>query len=302
MRWTAAIKDFGHYLRLEKGLADNTLKAYRQDLHWLSEQASLQNWPTPLKIGRAELQESVQELGRQGRSVRSQARYISSLKAFFQYLRLEEWRDDNPAELLESPQLERKLPDYLEEEEIKQMLALIDRSKPEGHRNEAILETLYGCGLRVSELCGLRLSQLFFKEQFIRILGKGSKERLVPINARAMESIERYRSEVRVHLAIAPGHEDILFLNRRGQKLSRAMIFHLIKELASQAGVQKKVSPHTLRHSFATHLVHHGADLRAVQEMLGHASITTTEIYTHLQQEHLRKAILRYHPRGQGND
>lgn len=298
MRWTAAIKDFGHYLRLEKGLAENTLKAYRRDLEWLARLAAEKQWPGPDKIGRRELQESVSELARQGRAVRSQARFISSLRAFFRYLLLEDWRAENPAELLESPQMDRKLPHYLEESEINRMLALIDRSKPEGHRNEAILETLYGCGLRVSELCGLRLSQLFFKEQFIRVLGKGAKERLVPINDRAMESIERYRKEVRVHLDIVAGHEDFVFLNRRGKQLSRAMIFHLIKTLAAEAGVRKKVSPHTLRHSFATHLVHHGADLRAVQEMLGHASITTTEIYTHLQQKHLREAILKFHPRG----
>lgn len=296
MRWSDAITDFKKYLRLEKGLADRSLQAYSQDLQRLARYAGEQS-RDPLNADMHFLEHFLEELAQAGLGARSQARFISSIRQFFNYLILEEYRTDNPAELLESPRLARKLPDYLEEDEVQRILDVIDLSEPQGHRNLAILETLYGCGLRVSELTELRLSQLHFSEGFIAVMGKGSKERLVPINTSAIQRIEQYRDEIRIHQVISRGQENHLFLNRRGRKLSRAMIFHIVKTLSSQAGITKQVSPHTFRHSFATHLVHNGADLRAVQEMLGHSSITTTEIYTHLQQRHLRDTILRYHPR-----
>jgi len=300
MQWTAALEDFKNYLRLERGLADNTLKAYLRDLNKVMEHFELLSL-SPLQLKLFHLEKYLRDLHHDtGLSSRSQARLISSLKAFYKYLILEDYLEENPAELLEGPKLEKKLPEYLEEAEIAAMIDGIDRSKPEGMRNVAIFETLYACGLRVSELVSLRLSDLFFKEELIRVVGKGNKERLVPINPLAQRMINIYRHEIRNHLPIQKGAEDILFLNRRGGKLSRAMIFHLVKDAAASAGIRKKISPHTFRHSFATHLVKHGADLRAVQEMLGHESITTTEIYTHLSQEQLRDTILKYHPRAQG--
>lgn len=296
MRWSHALKDFNQYLRLEKGLANHSLLAYGQDLQRLARYAEEQN-RDPLGADLRFLECFLEELAQAGLGARSQARFISSIKQFFNYLILEEYRSDNPAELLESPRLAQKLPDYLEEDEVQRILDLIDLSHPQGHRNLAMLETLYGCGLRVSELTELRLSQLHFSEGFIAVIGKGSKERLVPINSSAIQRIEQYRDEIRIHQTISRGQEDHLFLNRRGRRLTRAMVFHIVKTLSSQAGITKRVSPHTFRHSFATHLIHHGADLRAVQEMLGHSSITTTEIYTHLQQRHLRDTILHFHPR-----
>lgn len=298
MKWTAALKDFKNYLRLERGLADNSVKAYIRDLQKVAVYFEEQRNLKPLQIKLFHLEQGLRDLQEQGGlSSRSQARMISSLKAFYKYLILEDYLQENPAELLEGPKLEKKLPEYLEEQEIAAMIDSIDRSKPEGMRNVAIFETLYACGLRVSELIGLQISDLFFKEDLIRVVGKGNKERLVPINSLAQKMINIYRKEIRSHLDIKKGNEDILFLNRRGAALSRAMIFHLVKDAAAKAGIRKTISPHTFRHSFATHLVKHGADLRAVQEMLGHESITTTEIYTHLSQEQLRDTILKYHPR-----
>lgn len=296
MRWSHALQDFHQFLRLEKGLADHSVRAYGQDLQRLARYAEGQN-RDPLQADLRFLECFLEELAQTGLGARSQARFISSIKQFFKYLILEEYRPDNPAELLESPRLAQKLPDYLEEDEVQRILDVVDLSQPQGHRNLAILETLYGCGLRVSELTELRLSQLHFSEDFIAVIGKGSKERLVPINTSAIQRVEQYRDEIRIHQSIPRGQEDYLFLNRRGRRLTRAMVFHIVKTLSSQAGISKRVSPHTFRHSFATHLIHNGADLRAVQEMLGHSSITTTEIYTHLQQRHLRDSILRYHPR-----
>lgn len=298
MQWTSALKEFQNYLRLEKGLAENSVKAYRRDLQKIALHFEEQGF-SPLQMDLNRLEEALRELSKQGLNPRSQARLISSLRGFYRYLMLEDYLDHNPAELLEGPKLQQKLPEYLEEAEIMGMLESIDLSKPEGMRNIAILETMYATGLRVSELVGLKISDLFFKEDLIRVVGKGNKERLVPINAIAQKRIDLYRFEIRNHLNIQRGFEDFVFLNRRGKALSRAMVFNIVKEAAAKAGVRKNISPHTFRHSFATHLVKHGADLRAVQEMLGHESITTTEIYTHLSQEQLRDTILKYHPRAQ---
>lgn len=298
MQWKSALKEFQNYLRLERGLADNSIKAYLRDLHKIADYFEQEGFG-PLQLNLFRLEKCLRDLQETGLSPRTQARLISSLKAFYKYLLLEDYLDQNPAELLEGPKLEQKLPEYLEEEEIAAMIDSIDRSKPEGMRNVAIFETLYACGLRVSELVGLRLSDLFFKEELIRVVGKGNKERLVPINALARKMIGLYRDEIRPLIPVKKGAEDILFLNRRGAALSRAMIFNMVKDAAAAAGIRKNISPHTFRHSFATHLVKHGADLRAVQEMLGHESITTTEIYTHLSQQQLRDTILKYHPRAQ---
>ncbi len=298
MEWKSALKEFQNYLRLEKGLAENSVKAYRRDL----EKVALyfdDHGRGPLQVNLNLLEECLKDLSKNGLSARSQARSISSLRSFYRYLMLEDYLDVNPAELLEAPKLQQKLPEYLEESEVIGMIDSIDLSKPEGMRNVALLETMYATGLRVSELVGLKISDLFFKEDLIRVVGKGNKERLVPINAMAQKRIDLYRFEIRNHLDIQKGFEDHVFLNRRGRALSRAMVFNIVKEAAIAAGVRKNISPHTFRHSFATHLVKHGADLRAVQEMLGHESITTTEIYTHLSQEQLRDTILKYHPRAQ---
>ncbi len=296
MQWKSALKEFQNYLRLEKGLAENSIKAYQRDLNKVVDHFE-DKGQGPLQISLNDLELCLRALSKQGLSARSQARCISSLRSFYRYLILEDYREENPAELLEGPKLQQKLPEYLEESEVMAMLDSIDLSKPEGMRNIALLETMYATGLRVSELVGLRISDLFFKEELIRVVGKGNKERLVPINSIAQKRINLYRYEIRNHLDIQKGQEDILFLNRRGKALSRAMVFNIVKEAAAMAGVRKNISPHTFRHSFATHLVKHGADLRAVQEMLGHESITTTEIYTHLSQEQLRDTIMKYHPR-----
>jgi len=297
MRWPQALLDFKNYLRLERGLSGNTVTAYQRDLKKAQDFFDKQGL-NPLQLHLQHLEELLTHLSETGVNPRSQARLISALKAFYKYLVLEDYLNRNPAELLEAPKLPQKLPVYLEEDEIERIIEQIDLSTPEGHRNLAIFETLYGCGLRVSELTGLRLSNLFFSEGIIRVTGKGSKERLVPINPTAIKYIELYFQQ-RQHLTIAKGHEDFVFLNRRGKQLTRAMIFHLVKTYVLAAGIRKKVSPHTFRHSFATHLVRNGADLRAVQDMLGHESITTTEIYTHLNKQQLRDAILMYHPRGE---
>ena len=251
----------------------------------------------PIKLELKGIEQIIKSCSSEGISAKSQARLVSSVRAFYKYLVVEDELKSNPAELLESPKTGRKLPDFLSSKEVEKLIDAIDLSADEGHRNRAILETLYGCGLRVSELTDLRLSDLFFKEGIIRVMGKGSKERLVPINDMAMKYIEIYKNEVRPHTSPQKGHEDVVFLNRRGRKLTRAMIFHIVRSLTAAAGIRKKVSPHTLRHSFATELVKAGADLRAVQQMLGHESITTTEIYTHLDQSYLKEVMEQFHPR-----
>ncbi len=297
MKWAHCIKDYKHYLHIERGLSENSIKSYANDVDKLvrfleKNQLSV----SPVHITRKTVQRCIYE-NAQVLNARSQARFISGLKSFFNYLIFEGYRQDNPAELIESPKIGRKLPDTLSVEEIDRIIEAIDLSKPQGERNRAILETLYGCGLRVSELTDLKLSDLFFEEDFIRVTGKGNKQRFVPIASHTKKYIGLYLDEIRNHLTIAKGHEDIVFLNRRGKKLSRAMIFEITKELSKKAGLKKRISPHTFRHSFATHLLKNGADLRAIQQMLGHESITTTEIYMHVDRSHLSQILQKYHPR-----
>ena len=295
--WEPYKKGFKAYLQLEKSLSDNSVQAYLRDIelltNFLLETKSLKN---PADLVLKDLQQFVKWIGELGMLASSQARIISGLRAFYKYCLLENISAKDPTALLEAPKLKRSLPDTLSFEEIESMIQQIDLSKPEGGRNKAILETMYSCGLRVSEVVGLKISQLYLDVGFIRVTGKGDKERLVPIGSSAIKYINIYKNKIRVHLEVQKGNEDILFLNRRGTKLSRVMIFFIIKDLAQKAGIKKTVSPHTFRHSFATHLVEGGADLRAVQEMLGHASITTTEIYTHLDREFLRKTLEQFHP------
>ncbi|WP_417602964.1 site-specific tyrosine recombinase XerD [Owenweeksia hongkongensis] len=299
MNWDIAIKDFTNYMRLERGMSPNTITAYKRDLKKLRQNLE-EDKPNPLKVELNDLQGLISTLAEEGIGAKSQARLISALRTFYKYLLFEDLITIDPTEMLESPKVGRKLPDFLSLKEVEKIIDAVDMSKDEGHRNRAIMETLYGCGLRVSELTNLRISDLFFKESIIRVTGKGDKERLVPINKLAQKHIDIYREEVRVHQTVARGHEDFVFLNRRGKQLTRAMIFHIVKTLTASAGIRKSVSPHTFRHSFATHLVEGGADLRAVQEMLGHESITTTEIYTHLDQTYLRETLLEFHPRAHG--
>mgnify|MGYP000663405196 FL=1 len=296
MNWSQGIKDFKNYLKLERGLSQNTIDSYELDLEKLAHFSDEDSW-MPLSLDFDDLQQFVHSQAKKGISARSQARFISSFKSFYKFLLLEDYLETNPTELLEAPKLGRKLPDFLSKEEVDKIIASIDMSKNEGHRNKAMFEILYGCGLRVSELTDLRLSDLFIEEHIIRVTGKGNKERLVPINDYAIKILKIYLDEVRVHQEIQKGQEDFIFLNRRGKKLTRAMIFTLSRNLAESAGIKKKISPHTFRHSFATHLVEGGANLRAVQEMLGHESITTTEIYTHLDQQYLMETIMSFHPR-----
>lgn len=297
MNWKNALIDYRHYLKIERGMADNTITSYSLDveklMNWLEEHEIK---ATPASIAEEEVQQFIYSLAKKVNS-RSQARIISGLRGFFNYLVFEDYRKTNPLELIESPKTGRKLPDTLSTEDIDALIGAIDLSKPEGERNRAILETLYGCGLRVSELTDLRLSDLFFKEGFIKVTGKGNKSRFVPIAEATCKYIDLYLTHIRSHQDIQKGHEDTLFLNRRGKKLTRAMIFTIIKRLTEATGLRKKVSPHTFRHSFATHLLENGADLRAIQQMLGHESITTTEIYVHLDRSHLRKVMEEFHPR-----
>ncbi len=295
--WESYKKGFKSYLQLEKSLSDNSVQAYGRDIelltHFLSE-LSIKKNPAELRL--KELQQFLKWINELGMSSTSQARIISGIKAFYKYCLLEDISQTDPTTLLDSPKLKRSLPDTLSFDEIEQMIGETDLSKPEGGRNKAILETMYSCGLRVSEVVNLKISQLYLDVGFIRVVGKGDKERLIPIGSSAIKYINIYKNEIRVHLQPGKGQEDVLFLNNRGSKLSRVMIFYIIKGLALKAGIKKTVSPHTFRHSFATHLVEGGADLRAVQEMLGHASITTTEIYTHLDREFLRKTLEQFHP------
>lgn len=298
MIWESYIKGFVAWLRLERSLSMNSILAYRHDIELLTQFLEDQHLKiSPKDLSLQHLQDFVRQVSKDGLSARSQARLISGIRTFYKYLLIENLISHNPAELLELPKTGRKLPDTLSLTEINQIIAQIDLSTPEGERNKAMLETLYSCGLRVSELIDLRLSNLYFKEGFVRIRGKGNKERLVPIGSVAMRQISIYLEKVRITIPRDKSAEDLVFLNRRGKKLSRVFVFTLIKDLAERAGIHKTVSPHTFRHSFATHLVEGGADLRAVQEMLGHESITTTEIYTHLDREFLRSTILQFHPR-----
>ena len=301
MNWKLLSKDFESYLRLERSLSENSVSAYRNDLRKLSGFIS-DHYPEvkPMNISADHLSEFIYLTARGGTEAGTQARLISGMRIFFKYLIMENYRTDDPSELLESPKLMRKLPDTLSEADIEQVLLSIDLSRPEGTRNRAILETLYSCGLRVSELTGLQISNIYEKQGFVRVVGKGDKERLVPVGSQALKFIAQYRDNIRVHLNIANSDTDYLFLNRRGKPLSRVMIFNITKEAARNAGIDKNISPHTFRHSFATHLVERGADLRAVQEMLGHESITTTEIYTHMERSFLRESVMKYHPRNAG--
>jgi integrase/recombinase XerD len=294
--WNTSISDFKSYLRLEKSLSTNSVEAYERDVKKLSEFLVSTFGIPPEQVGRRHITEFLTAIPACGIGKRSQARVLSGIKAFYKFLLLDDRIEINPAELVEGPKLGFYLPEVLSVDEIDALIATVDVSRPDGHRNRAILETLYGCGLRVSELVTLRISDLFLNDGFIRVIGKGNKQRLVPIGRRAIDEINRYLSQ-RVHRKINPKDEDILFLNVRGCGLSRIMVFMLIKQLATQAGVTKNISPHTFRHSFATHLVENGADLRAVQEMLGHESILTTEIYTHVDRKRWQQNILRYHPR-----
>jgi integrase/recombinase XerD len=298
MTWADALKGFEFYLRLEKSLSQNSIEAYLADVRKLCSFAGGMAGPlAPEEVNTELIREMLRFFKEAGLTERSQARIVSGIKAFYRYLLLEGVIREDPSERIEAPKIGRKLPEVLTISEIDAMENAVDLSKPEGHRNRAMIEVMYSCGLRVSELVNLRISHIHRKDEYVRILGKGNKERLVPIGSRAMKEIDLYLPW-RNHLpSIDPRDSDILFLNRNGKKLTRVMVFLIVKDLAEKAGVRKQISPHTFRHSFATHLIEGGADLRAVQEMLGHASILTTEIYTHIDKEYLRDAILRFHPR-----
>ncbi len=294
--WDAAIADFTVYLRLEKSLSENSTAAYRRDVEKLCDYACEKGLQSPIKLTHRDISDFLAVLYDAGISKRSQARILSGIKAFYKFLLMEGRMDRSPAELIEAPKLGFYLPDVLSLEEIEALIVAVDVSRPDGHRNRAMLETLYGCGLRVSELISLHLSDLFFDDGFIRVVGKGDKQRLVPIGTAAIREIERYLEQRRTG-KINPKSEDIVFLNRNGGGLSRVMVFSIIKQLAAKIGLTKNISPHTFRHSFATHLIENGADLRAVQEMLGHESILTTEIYTHVDRKRWQQNILQHHPR-----
>ncbi len=297
MKWKNALTDYKHYLKLERGLSNNSIINYELDvLKLIRFLETTQNTSTPLRIDTTTVKDFIYQIAKVVNE-RSQTRIISGLKSFFNYLVFEDYRDDNPMELIEAPKIGRKLPDTLSVTEIDQISDAVDLSKPEGQRNIAIIETLYGCGLRVSELTHLKISDLFFDEGFIKVTGKGNKQRFVPISKLTQKYITIYKNEIRTHLNITPKDIDILFLNRRGKQLTRAMIFTIVKQLAEKTGMHKNISPHTFRHSFATHLLENGADLRAIQQMLGHESITTTEVYLHLDRSFLSEVIEQYHPR-----
>ncbi len=297
MNWKQAIEDYRFYLQIERGLAVNSIQSYSRDIEKLIdflEKHDIEE--TPLSISKEVIQQFVYEIAKKV-NPRSQARMISGLKSFFNYLIFEDYRQDNPLELIESPKIGRKLPDTLSTEEINVLIGAIDLSRPHGERNRAMIETLYGCGLRVSELINLKISDLFFDEDFIKVTGKGDKQRFVPISELNKKYINIYRQHVRIHQKIQKGQEDVLFLNRNGKMLTRAMVFAIIRKLSELAGLKKNISPHTFRHSFASHLLQNGADLRAIQQMLGHESITTTEVYMHVDRSHLAEVVQKYHPR-----
>ncbi len=295
--WKSYIKEYQNYLKLERGLSDNTIQNYTFDIEKLVvflETNSITE--TPINISEETIQQFIYHISSLV-NARSQARVISGLKSFFTYILFEDYRKDNPLELIEVPKTGRKLPDTLSITEIDELIAAIDLSTPEGERNRAILETLYSCGLRVSELTNLKISDLFFEEGFIKVTGKGNKQRFIPIGKSTEKYILIYKEHIRTHLNIQKGFEDTLFLNRRGRQLTRAMIFTIIKDLAVKINLSKTISPHTFRHSFATHLLENGADLRSIQLMLGHESITTTEVYMHLDRKHLAQVLTKFHPR-----
>ena len=295
--WEGHTRGFKAYLQLEKSLSANSVEAYLHDIEKLTSYMEInQLQKTPAEIDLKDLENFVQWISELGMTPSSQSRIISGIKNFYQYCQQEQISLKDPTTLLEAPKLKKSLPDVLSFDEIEKIISQTRPGTPEGARNKALLETLYSCGLRVSELINLKLSCLYLEAGFIKVIGKGDKERLVPIGDSAIKYINLYKDQIRVHITIVPGNEDVLFLNRRGKKLSRVMIFLIIKELTKRAGITKTISPHTFRHSFATHLVEGGADLRAVQQMLGHASITTTEIYTHLSREYLRDTLQQYHP------
>lgn len=299
--WRKVNTDYQNYLRLQRGLSQNTVVSYGLDIEKLIgylEKYNITEPPDTIQVDT--LRQFVYEVSKE-LNARSQARLISALKSFFKFMISEKGREDFPMSLIDSPKIGVKLPDTLSLKEIDAMLASIDLSTDEGHRNKAIIETLYGCGLRVSELVSLRLSDLFFEEDFIRIMGKGSKQRLVPIESYTQKQINNYINNQRKQLKIAKGHEDYVFLNRRGKQLTRSMIFTIVRQVAENIGLQKTISPHTFRHSFATHLLENGANLRAIQMMLGHENITTTEIYVHVEKSYLREALVKYHPRHKMN-
>ena len=297
MKWLNALKDYQLYLKIERGLSKNSVDSYSLDIKKLIDFLEKNNITvSPISISSEVIQQFIYEIAKVVNE-RTQSRMISGLRSFFSFLIFEDYRETNPLDLIESPKIGRKLPDTLSEIEIDRLIGAIDLSKPEGERNRAILETLYGCGLRVSEITHLKLSDLFFDEGFIKVTGKGDKQRFVPILKTTQKYINIYVKEIRAHLTIQPHHEDTVFLNRRGKQLTRAMIFTIIKQLAEKIGLKKTISPHTFRHSFATHLLQNNADLRSIQLMLGHESITTTEIYVHLDKSHLSKVIEKYHPR-----
>lgn len=296
--WAIDINEFRHFLKLEKGLSPHSIEAYENDLKKLiSYLEMLELERSPEEVDSKLLQQFIQWIGETGLNARTQSRIISGIKAFYKYLLLEERIKSDPSALLEAPRIGRKLPEVLSVEEIDKLFSFIDLSKAEGPRNKAMLEVLYSCGLRVSELVNLKLTNLFREDGFLRVIGKGDKERLIPISDRALKEIDNYLPDRHSLANIDKDSQDILFLNRRGRQLTRVMVFTIIKNLKQKAGIEKNISPHTFRHSFATHLIEGGADLRAVQEMLGHESIVTTEIYTHLDREYLRETILSYHPR-----
>ena len=297
MKWHQALQDYKTYLKIERGLSLNSIDNYALDVQKLMnylETNEIQE--SPLTISTDIIQQFIYEIAKVV-NARSQSRIISGLRSFFNYLIFEDYIKVNPLEQIESPKIGRKLPDTLSEEDINKLISAIDLSKPQGERNRAMLETLYSCGLRVSELVGLKISDLFFDEGFLKVTGKGDKQRFVPIVPNTQKLITVYKEQVRVHLPIQPNHQDILFLNRRGKQLTRAMIFTIIKDLAECISLNKNISPHTFRHSFATHLLENGADLRAIQLMLGHESITTTEIYMHVDKRHLKEVMNTFHPR-----
>lgn len=297
MKWSQALKDYQLYLKIERGLSTNSISSYALDVKKLIsflEEKEIND--SPIAISKDIIKEFVYTISKEV-NARSQSRIISGLRSFFDYLIFEGYRKDNPLDLIESPKIGRKLPDFLSTQEIDSIIGAIDLSTSEGERNRAMLETLYGCGLRVSELTNLKLSDLYFDEGFIKVTGKGDKQRLVPIVKATQKYINLYVKEIRNHLNIQPGFEDTVFLNRRGKQLSRAMIFTIIRQLCEKIGLKRPISPHTFRHSFATHLLENGADLRSIQLMLGHESITTTEIYVHADRSHLNKVINSYHPR-----
>lgn len=295
--WDAYKKGYKAFLRLEKSLSDNSVEAYLRDVDKLTSFLSADGGTiTPATVTLKDLQQFVKWVGELGMTATSQARIISGIRSFYKYLLTEQIISTDPTALLEAPKTKRALPDVLSFDEIELIISKIDQSKPEGGRNKAILETMYSCGLRVSEVVGLKISCLYLDVGFIRVIGKGDKERLVPIGSDAVKYIKLYKDNIRIHQPLVQGYEDILFLNQRGKGLSRVMIFYIIRDLVAKAGITKTISPHTFRHSFATHLVEGGADLRAVQEMLGHESITTTEIYTHLDRDFLRNTLQQFHP------